>query len=60
MQHLCEICGKAIQPGRIKALPGTKRCIDCARKQGSDYVIRRIATGMDIDTYKDLLGATRS
>ena len=46
--------------GAFQALPETKRCVECARKNGSDIKGRRIDIGMDADTYKDLLGATRS
>ncbi len=56
----CEICGQAIPPERLEALPETRRCVECARKNGSDLKIRRVAVGMDLETYKDLLGATRS
>lgn len=56
----CVICGKAIPEERLKALPQTKRCVDCAREKGSDIVVRKVDIGMDADTYKDLLGATRS
>lgn len=57
---MCEICDEPISPGRIKALPETKRCVKCAQTNGSDVTVRRVGIGMDIDTYKDLLGATRS
>lgn len=60
VQRSCELCGKPIPRERLKALPETKRCVDCARREGSDVVARRIAIGMDPDTYKDLLGAIRS
>jgi RNA polymerase-binding transcription factor DksA len=60
MQRKCELCGKEIPLARLEALPETKRCVECARQKGSDVVARRVDTGMDIDTYKDLLGATRS
>lgn len=56
----CTICGKPIPAERLKALPQTKRCVDCAREKGSDIVGRKADIGMDADTYKDLLGATRS
>lgn len=60
MQRTCEICGSIIPAERLEALPETKRCVECARKKGSDVIARRVLTGMDIDTYKDLLGAVRS
>jgi len=56
----CELCGKIIPKERVKALPATKRCVDCSREKGSDFFAKRTEIGMDIDTYKDLLGATRS
>ncbi len=60
MKKVCELCGKVITPERLEALPDTKRCIECARKKGSDIHGKRADIGMDIDTYKDLLNATRS
>lgn len=59
-ERTCELCGRRIPKERLQALPETKRCVECARKNGSDVRGRRIAVGMDADTYKDLLGATRS
>lgn len=56
----CEICGRPIPLARVEALPGTKRCVECSRQKGADYFAKRIEVGMDLDTYKDLLGATRS
>lgn len=56
----CELCGKPIPVERLQALPETKRCVVCAKKNGSDLTVRRVEVGMDIETYKDLLGATRS
>ncbi|MGE5559008.1 MAG: TraR/DksA C4-type zinc finger protein [Bacillota bacterium] len=58
--RLCEICQKPIAEERLKVLPETKRCVECARNKGSDLATKRTEVGMDIDTYKDLLGATRS
>lgn len=59
-ERLCELCQKPIPRERLEALPATRRCVECARTNGSDVVARRVGIGMDIDTYKDLLGATRS
>jgi hypothetical protein len=56
----CELCGKIIPKERVEALPDTKRCVECSRQKGSDFFAKRTEVGMDIDTYKDLLGATRS
>ena len=60
MKRKCEICGKPISKDRLKALPDTRRCIECARRTGTDVVATRSDLGMDPDTYKDLLSATRS
>lgn len=60
MVRYCEICGKEIRPERIEALPDTQRCVECARSNGSDIHGKRSEVGMDPDTYKDLLSATRS
>jgi len=59
-ERRCEVCQKPIPPERLEALPETRRCVECAREKGSDVFARRVGIGMDIDTYKDLLGATRS
>lgn len=56
----CELCGGVISPERLEALPETNRCVDCAKRRGSDVHSRRVEIGMDIETYKDLLGALRS
>lgn len=56
----CELCRKPIAPERLQALPDTRRCVQCSRENGSDVTARRVGIGMDADTYKDLLGATRS
>ncbi len=58
--HTCNICGKRINPERLEVLPETKLCKDCAEKIGSDMIVQRTEIGMDLDTYKDLLGAIRS
>jgi len=57
---VCQICGRPIPAERLRALPETHRCVTCADKNGSDIVLKHHDVGMDIDTYKDLLGATRS
>lgn len=56
----CVVCGNAIPKARLEALPETKRCVDCAKKLGSDVTRKKVVVGMDAETYKDLLGATRS
>lgn len=60
MERPCELCGRPIPKERLDALPQTKRCVDCARQRGSDMVVRKVEIGMDPETYRDLLGATRS
>ena len=55
-----EICGKPIPPERLDALPQTRRCVDCARANGTDIHSKRVEIGMDLDTYRDLLRAVRS
>lgn len=60
MEKRCEICGKLIPKERMAILPETKRCVECSRKKGADFFAKRTEIGMDIETYKDLLGAIRS
>ena len=60
MDQNCELCGKLIPPERLDALPQTRRCVDCARENGSDINTKRVDIGMDLDTYRDLLRAVRS
>jgi RNA polymerase-binding transcription factor DksA len=60
LKRNCELCGKVIPKERLEALPETKRCVECSREKGSDFVAKRTEIGMDAETYKDLLGATRS
>lgn len=60
MQRYCELCGRLIPQERLDALPQTRRCVDCARENGSDINTRRADIGMDLDTYRDLLRAVRS
>jgi RNA polymerase-binding transcription factor DksA len=56
----CEICGIIIPIERIEALPETHRCVECSREKACDSFAKRTEVGMDMDTYKDLLGAVRS
>ncbi len=56
----CVFCGKAIPLRRLEALPETRRCYDCSQKMGSDMENRPVKIGMDMETYRDLLGAVRS
>ncbi|MEC9488419.1 MAG: TraR/DksA C4-type zinc finger protein [Halanaerobium sp.] len=56
----CRICGRAIAQERLEALPETHLCVHCAEKVGTDIKWLRPKVEMDMDTYKDLLGAIRS
>lgn len=58
--HTCVLCGKRINPERLEVLPETKICKKCAEETGSDMIVQCREVGMDLDTYKDLLGAVRS
>jgi DNA-directed RNA polymerase subunit RPC12/RpoP len=58
--HTCVRCGKVISPERLEVLPETRLCKECSEEMGSDIIIKRREIGMDLDTYKDLLGAIRS
>ena len=60
MERKCDICSKPIAKERVLALPTTKRCVSCAAKKGSDLITERRNVSMDIETYKDLLNATRN
>jgi hypothetical protein len=60
VERPCELCGKPIPRERLDALPETRRCVDCARENGSDLDTKRVDIGMDLDTYRDLLRAVRS
>ena len=60
MTRPCEICGKPIPAERLAALPQTRRCVKCAATVCTDLITARRTVGMDIETYKDLLSATRS
>ncbi len=59
-ERICEICDRPIPRERLNALPETRRCVECARKNGSGLSPRRVKIGMDVETYKDLLRATRT
>lgn len=58
--HTCLYCGKGINPERLQVLPETKICKECAENMGSDLILPRRRVSMDLETYKDLLGAIRS
>jgi hypothetical protein len=60
IRRKCELCGRLIPSERLEILPQTKRCVECAKKNGSDVTGRRTTVGMDVDTYKDLLRAVRT
>jgi DnaK suppressor protein len=36
---ICESCGQAIDPARLRVLPRTSMCIECARKAEQDGLI---------------------
>ena len=40
---ICTKCHKEIQPGRLKALPKTKTCVDCSTT--SAWYLRNVITG---------------
>ncbi|AZR73122.1 hypothetical protein BBF96_06825 [Anoxybacter fermentans] len=56
----CIHCGRAINWERLEVLPETHCCVHCAEEYGTDINISPTKIGMDLDTYKDLLGAVRS
>ncbi len=56
----CVLCGRGVDLLRHVALPETKRCVECARKWGSDIQLPDVIIGMDAETYRDLLEAVRS
>ncbi|MFW6022764.1 MAG: TraR/DksA C4-type zinc finger protein [Halanaerobiaceae bacterium] len=58
--HTCIKCGKNINPERLEVLSNTRICKACAEVIGTDFIFERTEVGMDIETYKDLLGAIRS
>lgn len=58
--HSCIHCGKSISWERLSVLPETHCCVKCAEQFGSDISLTLPDVGMDLDTYKDLLGAVRS
>ncbi len=56
----CRLCGKSIRWERLEVLPETRCCVKCAEEYGTDIDLSSPEIGMDLDTYKDLLGAVRS
>lgn len=58
---ICEICGKPIEPGRLKRMVNTTLCVDCARSQSVNFhrpaeedvvkPCRAFNTGFDIAGY---------
>ncbi len=60
MKRDCVLCGRVISSQRLEVLPETRRCIECARKEGSDLKAREVTIGLDMDTFKDLLRSARS
>lgn len=53
MDQLCIMCGAVIHPGRLKALPGTKVCIDCSTAGKKKAVT--IVGGEGEDTFNDIV-----
>lgn len=58
--HTCSMCGKPINWERLEVFPETRRCVHCSEQFGTDIDLNPTQIGMDLDTYKDLLGAVRS
>ena len=47
-------------PDRLEIFPETKICTQCSDKYGSDISFAVTKVALDIETYIDLIGATRS
>lgn len=58
--HTCSLCGQPINWERLQVFPETRRCVHCSEEHGTDINLAQPTIGMDLDTYKDLLGAIRS
>jgi len=41
-QKFCELCGAAIAPARLEALPGVTTCVACARKHPKKLDVRAV------------------
>jgi len=53
MIKLCVSCDSEIPEGRLKALPGTKVCVDCSTVKPKRAVT--IVGGEGEDTYNDII-----
>ena len=53
MEQLCISCNEAIHPGRLKALPGTKVCVECSTTGRKKAVT--ILGGEGEDTFNDIV-----
>ena len=53
MEQICNGCGNPIQAGRLKALPGTKVCVDCSTAGRKKAVT--ITGGDGEDTFNDIV-----
>ena len=53
MDQLCIMCEAVIHPGRLKALPGTKVCINCSTAGKKKAVT--IVGGEGEDTFNDIV-----
>lgn len=53
MEQLCISCNEAIHPGRLKALPSTKVCVDCSTTGRKKAVT--ILGGEGEDTFNDIV-----
>lgn len=49
----CIVCDEEINPLRLKALPGTKTCVNCSNTGAKRGVV--ITGGVGEDTYNDLV-----
>ncbi len=65
---MCEHCGQAISLARLQALPATRLCVDCARRQEEPSAIAveeevprsgRIHADMSLTTERELESAIR-
>ncbi len=53
MDQLCVACGAVIPPGRLKALPGTKVCVNCSTAGRKKAVT--VVGGEGEDTFNDIV-----
>ncbi len=53
MDQLCVACGAVIPSGRLKALPGTKVCVNCSTAGRKKAVT--VVGGEGEDTFNDIV-----